>query len=74
MAFTGDNKRSLSFNKNTTYDTKKKRKFHSRAIKSVTFGCETLSYFPSNILEPVPVEIKNAESVACFKRAIKSGG
>ena len=62
------------FNENTSYNTRNKRKFHSTAIKSVTFGSETLSHLTRNIWELVLVEIKNVESVTCFKRAIKKMG
>ena len=66
-------KEVFPFNKNTTYSTRnKKRKFNSRAIKSVTFGSETLSHLAPKFSELVPVEIKKVESVACFKRAIKN--
>ena len=51
--------------------TQEINEFHSRAIKSVTFGSETLSHLASKIWDLVPVEIKNVESVACFMRAIK---
>ena len=64
-------KEVLSFNENTSYNTRNKRKFHSRSIKSVTFGSETLSHLAPKIWELVTVEIKNADSVASFKRAIK---
>ena len=59
------------FNENTSYNTRNKRKFHSRAIKSVVFGSEMLSHLAPKIWELVPVEIKNVESVASFNRAIK---
>ena len=42
-----------------------------RSIKPVTFGSETLSHLAPKIWELVPVEIKNVDSVAYFKRAIK---
>ena len=64
-------KEVFPFNENTSYNTRNKRKFHSRSIKSVAFGSETLSHLASKIWELVPVEIKNVESVASFKRAIK---
>ena len=34
------------FNENTSYNTRNKRKFHSRSIKSVTFGSETSHLAP----------------------------
>ena len=55
---------------NVIVNVSKCNKFHLRVIKSVTFRSET----PSNlakIWELVLVEIKNVESVGCFKRAIK---
>ena len=64
-------KEVFPFNENTSYNTRNKRKFHSRSIKSVTFGSETLSHLAPKIWELVPVEIKNVDSVASFKRAIK---
>ena len=64
-------KKAFPFNENTSYKTRNKRKFHSRSIKSVTFGTETLSHLATKIWELVPVEIKNVYSVASFKRAIK---
>ena len=64
-------KEVFPFNENTSYNTRNKRKFHQRAIKSVTFGSETLSHMAPKIWELVPVEIKNVELVACFKSAIK---
>ena len=42
-----------------------------KVIKSVTFGFEKLSHPAAEIWELIPVEIKNIESVVCFKRAIK---
>ena len=64
-------KEVFPFNENTSYNTRNKRKFHSRSKKSVTFGSETLSYLGPKIWELVPVEIKNADLAASFKRAIK---
>ena len=58
---------AFPFNKNTSHNTRNKNKFHSRSIKSVTFGSETLSHLAPKIWELVPVEIKNVESVAYFK-------
>ena len=55
----------------SVYDTRNKGKFHSRAIKSITFGSKMLSHLTPKIWELVQVEIKNVESAACFKRAIK---
>ena len=54
------------FNDNTIYNSGNKIKLHSRAIKFVTFGSETLSH-----LQLVPVDIKFVESVSCFKRSTK---
>ena len=59
------------FSGNTFYNTINKRKFHLSAIKSVAFGSETLSHPVPKIWKLVPVEIKNVELVASFKRAIK---
>ena len=64
-------KEAFPFNENTTYNTRTNIMFHSRAIKSVTFGSETLSHLAPKIWELVPVENANVKSVACFKRAIE---
>ena len=64
-------KEVFPFNVNTSYNTRNKRKFHSKSIKFVTFGTEKLSHLAPKIWELVPVEIKNVDSVASFKRAIK---
>ena len=64
-------KEVFPFNENTSYNTRNKTKFHSRSIESVTSGSKTLSHLAPKIWELVPVEIKNVDSVASFKRAIK---
>ena len=64
-------KEVFPFNENTSHNARNKRKFHSRSIKSATFGSKTLSHLAPKILKLVPVEIKNVDSVASFKRAIK---
>ena len=51
-------KEVFPLNENTSYKTRNKKKFHSRSIKSVTFGSETLSHLALKIWELVPVEIK----------------
>ena len=58
-------------NANSFYNTRNKRKFHSRHIRTVHFGSETLSHLAPKIWELVPEEIKKLESVASFKNAIK---
>ena len=62
-------KEVFPFNENATFYTRNKIKFYLRAVKSVTFGSETLSHVTLKIWELVPVEIKNVESVVCFERA-----
>ena len=62
-------KEVFPFNENATFYTRNKIKFYLRAVKSVTFGSETLSHMTLKIWELVPVEIKNVESVVCFERA-----
>ena len=52
-------KEAFPFNENTSYNTRNKRKVHSRSINSVTIGSETLSHLAPKIWELVPVEIKN---------------
>ena len=59
-------------NENLRYNTRNKRTFHSRDIRTVHFGSETLSHLAPKIWELVPEEIKKLESVASFKNAIKT--
>ena len=47
------------------------RTFHSRNIRTVHFGSETLSHLALKIWELVPGEIKKLKSVASFKNAIR---
>ena len=56
---------------NLCYNTRNKRTFHSRNIRTVHFGSETLSHLAPKIWELVPEEIKKLESVASLKNAIK---
>ena len=58
-------------NTNSFYNTRNKIIFHSRHIRTVHFGSETLSHPAPKIWELVPDEIKKLESVASFKNAIK---
>ena len=60
-------------NVNSFYNTRNKRTFHSRHIRAVHFGSETLSHLAPKIWELVPEEFKRLESVASFKNAIKHG-
>ena len=53
-------------NENSCYNTRNKRTVHSRDIRTVHFGSETLSHLSSKIWELVPEEIKKLESVASF--------
>ena len=56
---------------NSFYNTGNKTTFHSRHIRTVPFGSETLSHLAPEIRELVPEEIKKLESVASSKNAIK---
>ena len=58
-------------NENSSYNTRNKREFHSKHIRTVHFGSDTLSYLAPKTWELVPEEIKKLESVASFKIAIK---
>ena len=58
-------------NENCFHNTRNKRRFHSRHIRTFQFGSETLSHLAPKIGELVPEEIKKLESVASFKNAIK---
>ena len=58
-------------NANSFYNTRNKRTFHSKHIRTVHFGSKILSHLAPKIWELVPEEIKKLESVASFKKAIK---
>ena len=66
-------KEVFPFNENTTYDTRNKRKFHSRAIKSISFGSKTVTYLAPKIWEIIQIEIENVESVAFLRELLKNG-
>ena len=69
--FSPDMKDAFPLNENSFYNTRNKRAFHSRHIRTIHFGSETLSHLAPKIWELVPEEIQNLESVASFKYAIK---
>ena len=61
----------FTLNENSCYNTRNKRTFHSRHIRTVHFGSETLSHLAPKTWELVPEEIKKLQSVASFQNAIK---
>ena len=64
-------KEVLPLSENLCYNTRNKRTFHSRNIRTVHFGSETLSHLAPKIWELVPEDIKKLKSVVSFKNAIK---
>ena len=56
---------------NLCYNTRNKRTFHSRNIRTAHFGSEKLSHLAPKTWELVPEEIKKLKSVASIKNAIK---
>ena len=56
----------FSLNANSFYNTRNKRMFHSKHIKTVHFESEMLSHLAHKIWELLPEEIKKLESVASF--------
>ena len=56
-------------NENSFYNARNKRTFHSRHVRTVHFGSQTLSHLAPTIWQLVPEEIKKLESVASFKNA-----
>ena len=64
-------KEDFPFNEKTFYNTRNKIMLHSKSIKSVAFGSETLPHLAPKIWELPSVEIEDVDSVASFKRAIK---
>ena len=59
-------------NNNFSYSTRNKKTFHSRPIRSVTYGSETLPHLAPTIWELAPTHMKSLQSVAFFKSAIKN--
>ena len=57
---------------NLCYNTRN-RTFHSRNIRTVHFGSETLSHLALKIWELVPGEIKKLKSVAPLKMQLENG-
>ena len=66
-------KDDFPLNNNLLYNTRNRRAFHSRPIRSVTYGSEILSYLAPKIWEPCQTHMKGLQSVASFKSAIKNG-
>ena len=64
-------KEYFPFNEKTFYNTRNKRMFHLKSIKSVAFGSEALSHLVPKIWELASVKIEDVDSVTSFKRAIK---
>ena len=58
-----DNSASVHHQKIHTKNTRTNIRFHSRAIKSVTFGSQTLSHLAPKIWELVPVKNANVKLV-----------
>ena len=58
-------------NNNLSYNTRNRKSFHSRPLRLVTYGCETISHLAPEIWELVPTHIKSMHSVASFQSAIK---
>ena len=58
-------------NNNLSYNTRNRRTFHSRPIRSVTYGSETLFHLAPKIWELVPTHLKSLQSVTSFKSAMK---
>ena len=56
---------------NSFCNTRNKRMFHSRHIRTFHFGSEMLLHLAPRIWGLVPEEIRKLESVASFKNAIK---
>ena len=61
----------ISSNNNLSYSTRNRRTFHSRPIRSIIYGSETLSHLAPKIWELVPNHMKSLQSIAFFKSAIK---
>ena len=55
------------------YNTRNKRTFHSRDIRTVHFGSKTLSYLAPKIWELVPKEIKIKNLLPPLKMGLKNG-
>ena len=58
-------------NDDSGYNTRIKRTFKSRHVKTVRYGTDSLAYLAPKIWELVPNEMKNLESLATIKTAIK---
>ena len=53
------------------YDLRRHPEFASRAINSVHYGSESLSFLGPKIWEMLPPDIKNSRSLDAFKSGIK---
>ena len=58
-------KNAFPLNNNLLYNTRNRRSFNSRPIRSVTYGSETLSHLVPKILELVPTVLKKWKPRDC---------
>mgnify|MGYP001793765379 FL=1 len=56
----------------SNYNLRNTRTFHSRPVKSVNFGTESLTFLAYKIWDKIPEHIKKSESLSAFKSAIKN--
>ena len=54
------------------YNLHRHAEFASRAINTVHYGSESLSFLGSKIWEMLPVDLKNSDSLDSFKSGIKN--
>ena len=57
-------------NNNLSHNTRNRRTFHSRRIRSVTYSSETLFHLVTKICEHFLTHMESLQSVASFKSAI----
>ena len=58
-------------NRSGTYNLRAQRDFYSRRIHTVHFGEDSIAFLAPKIWDIVPTEIKEAGSIAQFKKRIK---
>ena len=58
-------------NINSEYNFRKPRVFHTRKIRTVHFGVDSIAFLAPKIWDIVPAEIKASVTVTQFKQKIK---
>ena len=60
-------------NLNSVYNTRNRRTFSSRRVRTIKYGTGSIAFLTLKIWELIPNNFKNLDSLAAFKSAAKRG-